>query len=241
VNLKFAEIAWNSIGQRIFSVALNGNVVLPNFDIVAAAGGPLTPVDEAFPVTVTNGQIQVGFLQGAAGSPEINAIEIVQQGSPLSATATAPPTVFNPVYINAGGSAYQDTLGNNWLGDIDYTGGLIWSTTHSISNTTDPKLYQNSRYGETYYQIPVPNGKYSVTLKFAEISVSGAGQRLFNVEINGVPVLTKFDIIAAIGGPYIGLDKTFIVTVTNGALIVGFTPGVVNKPSINAIEVILSN
>ncbi len=237
VNLKFAEISLNAIGQRIFSVALNGAMVLQNFDVVAAAEGPLTPVDKAFPVTVTNGQIQIAFLQGAANAPLVNAIEIVQAGVPLSTTAT-PPASFSPLYINSGGAPLQDTQGNLWAADTDFGGGTPWSATNGIGNTTAPQLYQTCRYGAFYYQVPLPNGQYTVTLKFAEIARSGAGQRVFNVQINGAPALVNFDIVAAAGAPFISLDKTFQVTVNNGALTLGFTPGTADWPLINAISIV---
>ena len=38
VNLKFAEIYFTSAGKRVFHIAINGQTVQSNFDIVAAAG-----------------------------------------------------------------------------------------------------------------------------------------------------------------------------------------------------------
>ena len=49
VILKFAEFYWTSPGQRLFNVSINGTQVLSNFDIIAAAGAPLTAVDENLP------------------------------------------------------------------------------------------------------------------------------------------------------------------------------------------------
>jgi len=43
-----------------------------------------------------------------------------------------------------------------------------------------------------------------------------AGKRIFNVAINGTPVLTNFDIIATARAALTAIDKTFPVTVTNG-------------------------
>ena len=241
VNLKFAEVSLHSIGQRIFSVAINGAAVLQNFDVVASAGGPLVALDKAFPVTVTNGAIQIGFYQGAANFPMVNAIEIVQQGTPLSATATPTPTTFTPLFINSGGSAVTDSLGLGWAADKYYTNGTPWSTAHSIIGTLSPQLYQSCRYGNFYYPISVPNGNYAVILKFAEISRTGAGQRVFNVQINGKPVLTNFDIIGAVGAPFVTLDKTFLAVVSNGALVLGFTQGPADLPLVNAIEILPAN
>ena len=76
VVLKFAEIYWTATGQRIFNVSINGTQVLTNFDIIAAAGGPLTAIDKTFPVTVTAGQVTIQFTSGAANLPKIGAIQI---------------------------------------------------------------------------------------------------------------------------------------------------------------------
>lgn len=236
VNLKFAEVSRTSVGQRVFSVALNGVVVLRDFDIVAAAGGPLVAVDKAFPVTVSQGYLQIGFLQGRADLPMVNAIEIVSQGTPLSATAGAPEAAAT-VRIHAGGAAVTDSSGNLWSADMDYSGGSPWSTGNTVGNTTTPALYQTCRYGSFVYPIPVPNGSYMVKLKFAEIARTGVGQRTFNVQINGNPVLANFDIIAAAGAPFVAIDKTFPATVGNGVLTIGFTVGNSDLPLINAIEV----
>lgn len=240
VRLKFAEVSQSSIGQRVFTVTLNGSVVLPRFDIVAAAGGPLVPVDKSFAVAVTNGTIQIGFIR-QVNDPMVNAIEIVQQGAPLSQTAMPPPTTFSPLYINAGGPAYFDPQGVSWAGDTAFTKGDTWSTIQRVTNTSSPTIYETCRYGIFDYLLPVPNGKYMVTLKFAEISKFGAGERQFNVQINGVPVLTNFDIIAAVGAPFVAIDETFSATVSNGVLVLGFTAGAADLPLINAIQVVSAN
>jgi beta-galactosidase len=75
VTLKFAELYLSQPGGRIFNVAINGQTVLSNFDVVAAAGGGLTAVDRSFTVDVSNGQIVIEFISGVADAT-INAIEI---------------------------------------------------------------------------------------------------------------------------------------------------------------------
>ncbi|WP_322480436.1 malectin domain-containing carbohydrate-binding protein, partial [Thermogemmatispora sp.] len=39
VRLHFAETYWSAAGKRVFNVSINGQQVLTNFDIYAAAGG----------------------------------------------------------------------------------------------------------------------------------------------------------------------------------------------------------
>ncbi|HEY1336473.1 MAG TPA: malectin domain-containing carbohydrate-binding protein [Bryobacteraceae bacterium] len=227
VKLKFAEVSRAGSGQRLFSVAINGGAVLSNFDIFASAGGEFVALDKPFPVNVSNGQIAIQFSPGAVDQPMVNAIEIVQAAS----------VAFAPIHINAGGPAVVDPLGQTWSADTSYTGGNPWSVSNSIANTNTPAIYQTCRWGSFSYNFSVPNGSYTVKLKFAEVSRNRAGQRLFNVALNGATVLSSFDIFAAAGGEFIALDKTFPVNVSNGQITVQFTPGAVDQPMVNAIEI----
>ena len=73
-----------------------------------------------------------------------------------------------------------------------------------LSGVTDPApqgVYQTERYGQFTYAIPGlnPGGLYTVRLHFAEDYWNSAGQRIFDVSINGTQVLTDFDIFAVTG------------------------------------------
>ncbi len=62
LRLHFAEIYWNSAGQRVFNVSVNETAVLTNFDIFAAAGGANKAVIETIPVTAdANGKVTIAF------------------------------------------------------------------------------------------------------------------------------------------------------------------------------------
>lgn len=107
---------------------------------------------------------------------------------------------------------------------------------HPIADTTDAQLYQTVRYNLSAYDVPLPNGAYTVTLKFCEPHYEAAGKRVFNVSLQDRPVLEKLDIFARVGGNR-ALDFTFTnVTVSDGRLRIGFTP-VVEYPSIAAIAI----
>jgi hypothetical protein len=147
------------------------------------------------------------------------------------------PTPFTPIRVNSGGIAYTDVQGRTWSADNGFTGGSLGSSTDSIANTSDPTLYQSERFGNFTYQFSVPNGAYDVLLKFAEIYYSTTGKRIFNVSINGTPVLSNFDIVAAAGGAFRALDKTFPITVGNGAITIQFTAGSADLPKIDAIQI----
>ena len=116
VVLKFAEIYWNSVGQRVFNVSINGTQVLTNFDIVAAAGAPLTAIDQTFPVTVTNGTVTIQFIPGSADLPKVSAINLVPSSS------TSPPV--GQLTLSQANFAF----GNVYI-------GTTVSQTFSLSNT----------------------------------------------------------------------------------------------------------
>jgi parallel beta-helix repeat protein len=225
VNLKFAELYFNAAGQRVFNATINGQTVLANFDIVAAAGGSKIAVDKSFPVTVTGGQITIQFA-ASVDNPAINAIEIV------------PATPKSTIRVNAGGAAYTDATGTVWSADTGSSAGYAYSTATAIANTTNQQVYQSLRWNPATlgYQFSVANGTYTVNLKFAELYFTKAGQRVFNIVINGQTVLTNFDIVSAAGGANRAIDKAFTVNVTNGQISIQMTSSV-DDPQVNGIEI----
>jgi len=125
--------------------------------------------------------------------------------------------------VNSGGAAYTDSQGKVWSADYGFTGGSGNNLGGTITGTSDPLLYQDYRLSMSSYSFAVANGVYLVTLKFAETGATAAGQRIFNVAINGSTVLTNFDIYAAAGGEFKAVDRAFPITVANGTVSIAFT------------------
>jgi hypothetical protein len=75
VTLKFAEIWFTEPSLRVFDVAINGAIVLKNFDVTAAAGGPRRAIDKQFRVHAVNNEIRLDFIP-VVSNPKIAAIEI---------------------------------------------------------------------------------------------------------------------------------------------------------------------
>jgi hypothetical protein len=160
-------------------------------------------------------------------------------GVPVNVSNSTAATGFTSIHINAGGPQYTDPQGVQWAADRNFSGGSTFSVTQPIAGTATAALYQTCRYGVSFsYTIAVPNGSYSVTLKFAEPSFTAAGRRSFNVSVNGTAVLQEFDIFQQAGGALRAIDRTFPVTVNNGQIVVLFTSGRANAPMVNAIEVV---
>ena len=127
------------------------------------------------------------------------------------------------IFINAGGDAYTDGLGQVWSADQFFANGWTYLTTAAIGNTTSDPLFQNERTGGAFsYAIPVANGTYAVDLGFAELYWNAANIRLFSVTGESQSLLTNYDVWTDAGGQNIAIIKTFNITVTDGILNLGF-------------------
>ncbi len=136
------------------------------------------------------------------------------------------------------GEMFVSETGEEWLADAHVTGGDGLYTEDPIAGAADPYLYGTARYGldgDFEYRIPVPDGSYNLTLKFAEIDYWEKGERVFNVTVNGERMLTDFDIVAE-AGARTAIDKSFPVMATDGVIHIRFE-GVVDFAIVNAIVI----
>ncbi|HVZ81237.1 MAG TPA: malectin domain-containing carbohydrate-binding protein [bacterium] len=189
-----------------------------------------------------------GYPDGTTVFPQeyrVDYIRVYQQGTPVpTATPTNTPTpiVASTWRVNAGGSNYTDGAGNLWVADTQYSGGTAAVPVASaINGTTDDTLYQSERYGNPFtYTFHVPAGSYQVTLKFAETysGITAAGQRVFNVSINGTQVLSNFDIFAEVGSNTAD-DKVFNNVAPSGGMItIQLGPSSVDNAKVDAIQIV---
>jgi len=231
VRLDFAETYWTAAGDRTFNVLINGTQVLTNFDIFATAGGENIAVAESFTATASSaGAVTIQFVT-VKDNAQINGIEI----QPVSGGGTGT----GGVDISAGGPAATP-----FVADEDYSGGATAATTNAITTTgvTNPapqSVYQHNRYGNFTYTIPglTAGASYTVQLDFAEEYWTAAGDRTFNVLINGTQVLTNFDIFATAGGEYIAVDEPFTATASStGTITIQFVT-VKDNAQVNGIQV----
>jgi hypothetical protein len=115
--------------------------------------------------------------------------------------------------------------------------------------TAVPELYAYRREGEFSYDIPVPPGTYELRLHFAEpifgmdkLAGGGETSRLFNVDLNGVRILTSFDIVADAFGENNADVKIFrdVKPASDGKIHLRFTAGQHESPVLSALEVVPS-
>jgi hypothetical protein len=153
-----------------------------------------------------------------------------------------PPAVTPFLSINAGGSA-----DGAFLADRDVTGGnTAPRTTVAIDRSLVPtpapaeSVYQTERWGAMTYRIPglVARSTHRVELHFAEVYFSRAGQRKFNVSINGTRLLSNFDIFAEAGASNRAIVRTFDATASaSGEIVINFSVGSANQPKVSGIVV----
>lgn len=106
----------------------------------------------------------------------------------------------------------------------------------AVSGTEDPELYASFREGSFEYNLPLPNGRWIVTLHMFEPDKAKAGTRSFDVVANGKNALSKFNISQAAGGPMRAVTRSFPASVSNGKLLLRFA-GVDGDAVISAISV----
>jgi hypothetical protein len=143
--------------------------------------------------------------------------------------------------IDSGGGA-----SGSFLSDRYFAGGSTSSTTHAIdtsgvANAAPAAVYQTWRFGSSFiYTVPglIAGGAYTVRLHFAEDTATRVGQRTFNAGINGVQVLTRFDVYAAAGGDYKAVVREFAATASSaGKLVIGFA-ATAGPARVNGIEIL---
>ena len=161
---------------------------------------------------------------------------------PLAAPAT------NPVRILCGYAKdmYIDRNGSAWGGDRYYAGGeALGQPPQFIARAADMTMFETMRAGSFSYNIPLKPGNYELRLYFAEThygpgTLSGGGEtsRLFNVFMNGKPLLRIFDIIKDAGGNNTADVRVFkdVRPDPDGYLHLKFEP-LIDVPVLSALEI----
>ena len=187
--------------------------------------------------------IQFFGLDGSVVQPTATRTATQPTGPTNTPTRTNTPTgpTATPgtgaVSINVGGSAT-----GSFTADQYFSGGTAFTNTNTIDTSlvgsVPAAVFQSERYGAFSYSIPrVAGSAQTVTLYFAETYLTAAGQRLFNVTINGTTVLSSFDIYASAGGQNKAISRTFNTTAnSSGQVVIQFVTGTEN-PKVNGIMV----
>jgi cysteine-rich repeat protein len=233
LRLHFAEIWFDSVGSRVFNVAVNGAPVLENFDIVSVAGGANKAVVREFrPVASAEGQITVNFVS-VVDNAKVSGIELIPP-------ANQAPVLLAPILqVNSGGDAVS-----SFGADQFFAGGWTYSTSNAINtsgvaNAAPAEVYQSERWALDSYTASglTPGELYTVRLHFAEIYHTSVGSRVFHVAINGGSVLEYFDIFSEVGANRALVRDFSGIATEDGQIVVSFS-GAADYPKLSALEIL---
>ena len=167
----------------------------------------------------------------------VSSVGTSAQSAEVSATPSAGGTS-GSVSIDCGGAAASP-----FVADVDFSGGTTGSTTAAINTSilSNPApaqtVLQTYRQGASTYTLGgfTAGSGHVVSLYFVEPTYTAAGQRTFNVLINGTTVLSGFDIYGNTGAQNKGIQENFNATANaSGQVVIAFT-AVTNSPIIQAI------
>ncbi len=246
LNIEFRSVVGSA---KVNAIAVAQTGYLPTFVIAATAGsgGTINPQGtlnaeygstKTFYINANPGyRISDVKVDGDSKGPT-NTLTIadIKENHTVEATFASLPA--QPVFaVNCGGPQYTDKNGVIFRADTGFSGGQTYTTAAAISGTLDPFLYQSERFGSFSYNIPVANGNYSVTFKFAEIYayLNAPGQRVFNVKIEGKVVISNLDLFAK-AGKYKAYDVVIPVSLIDGVLNIEFRTDV-GSAKVNAVLV----
>ncbi|HKD07300.1 MAG TPA: malectin domain-containing carbohydrate-binding protein [Bryobacteraceae bacterium] len=222
--------------SRMFNVDANGVSLLTGFDILNDAAGPFVADERVFRDIGPgpDGYLHLKFT-GLLDAAQVNAISLVP----------APAHRVNPVRMIVQDVSYTDSKGRVWSSDNYFVGGRKPYRTPVIRDTPDPQLFDNERFGNFSYSIPVAQGTYEVNVYAAETywgpetAPDGAiGKRIFDIYCNGIALGRHVDIFRMAGFSralvlhYPGLRPN-----AQGKLLLSFVPEV-NYATISALEIL---
>lgn len=221
--------------SRIFNVFANGVEILPEFDVIEETGASTADVRAFKDMSpASDGKLHLKF-EPKTNPAMVSAIEITP----------GIPKKLRPIRLVSREHPYTDKQGRIWAADGISRGGQLAMRTEPVRNIDDPELLHGERYGNLTYVIPVPAGRYGVTLYFVEawfgpgnFAGGGVGSRVFDILCNGVALRRSFDIFKEGHGS----NRAVVFPIHNlepdpqGKLTISLAP-VRNYASLNALEV----
>ncbi len=231
-------------GSRIMTVRANEEPLLTDYDVLADSGGDRTAEVKVFTdvAPAADGQLHLSFSSLEGGGGMLSAIEIV-------------PGIrghVRPIRIVARDVPYYSNDSHWWSPDVYFKGGQLRTGAETATGTDDPELYESERWGHFSYAIPVPPGRYTVTLHFIDHGNKWEGpdrsstqphpnaasaDRVFDVFCNGKTILPRLNILEQVGENHPLVRKIKgLQPNAQGKLLVEFVP-VTRYATVTAIEI----
>jgi hypothetical protein len=158
----------------------------------------------------------------------------------LDGAGSATPVTTTSRQINVGGAAVSP-----FAAEAGISGGNTFSSTNTIAtggvaNAAPAAVYQSGRWGNFTATVAglTAGSAQRVRLHFAETSFTLAGQRQFNVAINGASVLSNLDVVAEAGANKALVKEFSAAANSSGQVVIAFSQGAADNAFVNGIEVL---
>ena len=167
VTLKFAEVYFSASDRRVFSVKIEGEEKIRNFDIYADAGRDQA-VDRVIDVEVRDGQLNIEFVK-VIENPMINAIKVEYIGSSMGEVATLTITQTRTATITP---IVSPTATRTIIQAVTLTVTPTFTSTitHTITNSITSTVSPTGTTTDTITQIAT--NSYTTTPSFSTIITS---------------------------------------------------------------------
>lgn len=130
-----------------------------------------------------------------------------------------------------------------------------YASDKNIENSSNDPIYQSQLSGIKSYSMDLPDGNYAITMHFAELEINGGAkqlpynldsptavkseapaQRIFNLRLNGKPVLTNFN-LARDYGVARAVQKEFNISISKGEGLSLEFEAIAGEPVLNALQI----
>ena len=178
-------------------------------------------------------------LAGAQDKLRLCRSEAIQSPTPISLDCRASLAMTKRGGLSNTRRFGSDTFVTGGTPKVLNQGGLGGKRSGALKTVTapDPALYDYWREGEAFsYAIPVPDGKWTVTVHSFDPYPDKSPAGSMTIEANGKIAVPAFTSRTAAGGALKGIAKSFPVTVRDGMLILDFAAAG-GKAVVAAIEV----
>jgi alpha-glucosidase (family GH31 glycosyl hydrolase) len=178
-----AETQWYAVGQRLFNVSIQGQQVLSNYDIIAAAGGSNKAVIATFTNTVLNGQLEIDFTGIATlwdTNARVSAIRVRKIADPVY--ESIPPTIM--LFMPANDSTVTGTVSVSGIASDNVA---VAKVEVSIDGGTWNLAQGTTSWSYPFNTLAVLNGLHTISARATDSSGNVSPIPTVTVRVINVP------------------------------------------------------